>query len=92
MSQNEKRIIDASLDEVKDYILEDIRAELKELSKKLMPKPKVKWISRKEAKEKLSVSFVTLHKWNKTGVLKSHKIGGAVRYKESDINEKLENN
>lgn len=42
-------------------------------------------LSRKEAAKRLGVSLVTLHNWVKTGKVKSHKIGGSVRFKEEDV-------
>ena len=39
-----------------------------------------------EAAELLSVSKMTLHRWDKNGILKKVEIGGKRRYRKSDIN------
>ncbi len=88
-SKHSIQFIGTTPEELKKDILKDLRKELQELAEKLKPKPPIIWRSRKEAKDKLGVSYVTLHKWNKNGILKSYKIGGTVRYKDSDIEEKL---
>lgn len=92
MDKLKKRIIDATVDEFKEEILKDLRSEIKKLVKEIKPKPAIRWISRREAKERLEKSYVTLNVWNKKGILKAHKIGGSVKYKESDIDEKLNSN
>lgn len=38
-----------------------------------------------EAAELLSVSKMTLHRWDKNGILKKVEIGGKRRYRKSDI-------
>lgn len=44
-------------------------------------------LTRKEVAEILKVTYPTLKKWRDTGVLKACKIGGAIRYKQSEIDK-----
>jgi hypothetical protein len=45
------------------------------------------YLTRSEVSILLKVSMVTLHSWNKIGVLKSYKIGSRVLYKRTDIDD-----
>lgn len=85
MLNNEKRIIDATVEELKIEILQEIKVELARLANKLKPKPQTVWLNRKEVSDKLGVTNQTLHNWNISGKLRSHKLGGIVRYKLSDV-------
>ncbi|MBZ9626649.1 helix-turn-helix domain-containing protein [Psychroflexus sp. CAK1W] len=96
MESTYKRLIDVTLEELKHELVKEIKKEFKEdftrelraLLKDLKYNEPTRWVSRKRAAELLDVSFVTLNKWNKTGKLKAHKIGGIVRYDLEDINRK----
>jgi excisionase family DNA binding protein len=48
--------------------------------------------TRKEVAEKLRVSYPTLAKWRKLGILPAVVIGTRVRYKQSDIESLLTSN
>jgi hypothetical protein len=41
--------------------------------------------TRKQTKEILQVSYVSLNQWSKSGILPTVKIGSRVRYKKSDV-------
>jgi excisionase family DNA binding protein len=43
------------------------------------------WLSRKEARQLLKVSNVTIIDWGKRGIIPVHRIGGTVRYKRSEL-------
>ncbi len=47
--------------------------------------PKDEFLTRREVSELLGVSLVTLHKWDKKGILKPSRIGRRVRYLKSDV-------
>jgi len=91
----DKRLIDVTVRDLKREIAKEIilefRSDIDFIKNQLKNENdrNEKWLSRNEAKEILNVSLVTLNKWAKIGVLKSYKIGGTVRYKYSDIKEKL---
>lgn len=46
-------------------------------------------ISRKEAAKALGVTLATLHNWANNGTMTPTKIGGSVKYRESDITSHL---
>lgn len=92
MQQVKKRIIDATVEELKDEILQEIKQDfnnLRELVKTFKPKDEVKWLTRKETAKLLKVSYVTLHNWHKSGKLKAYKLDGSVRYKLNEVNQKF---
>lgn len=92
MDNKPKRIIDATVDDLKQEIIQEFShefEELKHLLEKLKPKEQTHWLTRKQVSRKLGVSYVTLHNWNKTGKLIAYKLDGTVRYKLSDVNECL---
>ncbi|NEV94952.1 helix-turn-helix domain-containing protein [Psychroflexus sp. YR1-1] len=80
-----KRIIDATIEELKYELLQEIKQELANLVQKIKPKPQTVWLTRDEASERLGVTKQTLHNWNVSGKLKAHKQGGVVRYKLADV-------
>ena len=41
-------------------------------------------MTRQETKELFSVSFVTIHDWEKKGILKSYKVGNRTYFKRSE--------
>jgi excisionase family DNA binding protein len=85
MQKSQKRIIDATIEELKSEILQDLKQELADFFQKIKPKPQTIWITRDEASERLGVTKQTLHNWNVSGKLKAHKQGGVVRYKLADV-------
>ncbi len=53
------------------------------------PKQPKTYLSRAEVAKMLSVSLVTLNKWNKSGRLKAFGIGGRVLYRQEDIDSAI---
>ena len=49
------------------------------------------FLTQNEAAEKLGITIQTLISWRKKGKIAFYKIGGAVKFKQSDINKFLEN-
>lgn len=47
------------------------------------------YLSRSEAAKTLNISLPTLSKHSKSGLIKSHRIGGRVVYKSAELNEAL---
>ena len=76
-------------EELKQSIIDDIRAELQILSKKFKPVTPPEYITRKEAAKILKVSLVTIHDWNKKGVLKPYRLGNLIRYKRIELDKAL---
>lgn len=48
-----------------------------------------KFHTRKEVAKILDVSLSTLHEWTKEGIIKAHRIGTRVRYKDEDVQNAL---
>ncbi|WP_421806425.1 helix-turn-helix domain-containing protein [Flagellimonas sp.] len=46
-------------------------------------------LTRKETAKLLCISLPTLNEWTKTGILKAHRIGNRVLYKEKEVIEAL---
>jgi len=46
-------------------------------------------LTRRQAKDELHVSYPTLNRYNKEGILKAQKIGGRVLYLWSDVEQAL---
>ncbi len=86
------QLFELSPEEFKNEIITAFKQEIISVLKDFKPKPQISWLTRKETSKKLGVSLVTLHNWNLSGELKAHKIGGSVRYKLSDIQDKLSSN
>jgi len=67
-----------------------IDEKISSLEDKINNRTPSKYISRKEARDKLHVSYVTLNDWDKKGVLKKRKIGNKVFYLNEEIDKVLE--
>lgn len=76
--------------------LEDIKSVVQEVfennfSKLNPPKQEIKnvLLSRKETAKFLCISLPTLNDWTKTGIVKAHRIGNRVLYKELEVIQAL---
>ena len=90
MSKNITQLHNISPDEFKEDILSGVRKELLNFSKKFQPKTESTWLTRKDVKEVLSISYPTIHKWCHKGILKPYKIGRQIRFKREEILKELE--
>lgn len=61
-----------------------LEAQLKNLQQP-QPTPTDELLSRSMVAEYLGISLVTLHNWNKSGILNPLRIGNKVRYKKSEV-------
>ena len=75
--------IDARLSNIENLLL-----DIKHSEKAVMPTEKI-YLTRKEAASKLNISLPTLSSHSKSGLIKSHRIGGRVVYKSAELNEAL---
>jgi excisionase family DNA binding protein len=75
--------------QLKESILSDVRAELKDIVLNFQPKKQPEYLTRKEVAAILKVSLVTLSDWNKKGVLKPYRLGNLIRYKTTEIEDSL---
>jgi len=78
-----------SPEELKQSIINDIRVELQEMSKKFQPVRPPEYVTRKEAAKILKVSLVTIHDWNKKRILKPYRLGNLIRYKRTELDKAL---
>lgn len=75
-----KQMINDAVDTALDRKFEPLRRQFED-----------RLIDRADAAKVLGVTLATLHNWNKNGTLLHVKIGGSVKYRESDITTFLRN-
>ena len=73
-------------DEVANKVMLKIENYLKELSKKKNDEI----LTRQEVADYLKISLVTIHSWNKYGILNPIRMGNRIFYKKQDILDVLE--
>lgn len=79
-----KRLFELTVSEFTEILKENT-------SQQSIVQPEKKWVSRKEACEKLNVSFPTLHKYINEGMLTKHKVGAKTFLASSDIENLISN-
>jgi hypothetical protein len=67
--------------DLKKIVTDAIRDTKPESKEPIRPE----YLTRQQVKEKLHVSFPTLNRFDKEGILTAHKIGGRVLYLWSDV-------
>lgn len=75
--------------ELKEDIINDVRAELKIIAQNFQPITPPEYLTRQEVAKILKVSLVTLSDWNKKGILKPYRLGNLIRYKSEEIDQAL---
>lgn len=86
---NKIQFISVTPEELQEKIIQGVQVHIEDLKNHFTPKDPEVYLTRKEVSNLLTVSLVTLNKWNKTGRLKAYGIGKRVLYKQSDINNSL---
>ncbi len=85
--------MDLLIQYTKDDFQADIRKIVAETIREYMPESKEQirpeYVTRQQVKDKLHVSFPTLNRFNKEGILTAKKIGGRVLYLWSDIEKAI---
>lgn len=76
------------LSDIKRVIEEVVENKISKLSPPKHQNPNV-LLSRKETAKLLCVSLPTLNEWTKTGIVKAHRIGNRVLYKEQEVLDAL---
>jgi hypothetical protein len=81
---------------IENASLEELVGEIKEIVRQVMETCELtaqndseQVLTRKETSELLQVSFVTLNKWNKLGVLPAFSVGTRVYYKWTDVEQSM---
>ena len=77
---------------IENASLEELVSEIKAIVNEVIqssdfnkPHESDKIFTRTETSELLNVSFVTLNKWNRLGVLPAYSVGTRVYYKSTDV-------
>ena len=85
------QIIQFTPEQLKQLLNEVLDNKLIEIAEALKTKPKLEYLSRKETKELLGVSYVTLNNWRNKEVLEPHYIGNKLFYNKQEIEDLLSN-
>lgn len=93
MNQNEKLLVQLSVQELQELIAKSVTEEVNKLIKVIQMIPaendENKVITREETAKLLNVSLTTLYLWNKNDILKNKKINSRVYYLKNDVMNKL---
>ncbi|PQV51229.1 excisionase family DNA binding protein [Jejuia pallidilutea] len=89
---NKKHIFQMTTEEFFEVFRKEILSiiEMKESIVQNKVKDGKDYYTREEAKDLLKISYATLWKYNKDGVLRATKIGSRVYYKRKDIDDAME--
>lgn len=71
--------------DIRKIVAEAIRETKPESKEPIRPE----YLTRREVKERLHVSYPTLNRFDKEGILTAHKIGGRVLYLWSDVEKAI---
>ena len=82
----EKTIVTASIDDLADRIANKIEERI--IARTNYTKAD-RYLSRRQLSELLDVDLSTLHRWSRSGVLPSHRIGGKILYIREDVESAL---
>ncbi|MFT6945598.1 MAG: hypothetical protein ACJARP_000003 [Vicingaceae bacterium] len=86
------QLVQVSPTELVNLINEELVIHIENLLNQLSKHPQEKEVlTRKDCAELLGVSLVTLHDWNKKGIITPYKLGNRTFYKRSQIMESLSN-
>ena len=88
-TNNITQVFGITPEELKKDILNDVRDELKSLTKSFKPTEPPEYFTRKEVAKILKISLVTLHDWNKKKILNPYRLGNLIRYKSCEIDDAL---
>jgi len=83
------QITQYSREEHEDFIRKILVDLFKKHISSFEPQKKTYFLTRKEVCALLSISYVTLSAWGKSGILTPYKIGNRVRFKSSEVESAL---
>ena len=75
--------------ELKQDIINDVRAELKQIAQNFQPVQQEEYLTRQEVADLLKISLVTISDWNKKGILNPYRLGNLIRYRRQEIDQAL---
>jgi hypothetical protein len=86
------RIIQVTPEELKQIINEILDIKIKEIANSKQNTTNPEYLSRKETKELLNVSYVTLNNWRRKEILEPKYIGNKLFYNRQSIDNLLSSN
>lgn len=86
------RIIQVTPNELKQIINEILDIKINEIVNSNQNQSKPEFLNRKETKELLGVSYVTLNNWHRKGILEPKYLGNKLFYDKNQIISLLSNN
>lgn len=78
--------IDARLTNIESLLLDLKHQPLKPQE----PQTPAHLLTRREVADRLQISLISVDKYAKQGILKSYRIGGAIRFKSGEVDKALE--
>lgn len=88
----ENFLIHYTVDEFQRDLKKIVSEAIREQNPKKKETSESEYITRKEVSEKLHISFPTLNRLHREGILVSNKIGGRVLYLWSDVEKAINQN
>ena len=79
------------INEFRELIADVVDERLKNFQPLIPKQPALKYLTRKETAQTLSVSLVTLNEWTKEGKIQGCRIGSRVRYRLTDVESAVQN-
>ncbi|MGM5470250.1 helix-turn-helix transcriptional regulator [Flavobacteriaceae bacterium LMO-SS05] len=84
------QITEVTVDELADEVANKLMLKIENYLKELSKKKNDEILTRQEVADYLKISLVTIHSWNKYGILKPIRMGNRIFYKKQDILDVLE--
>lgn len=69
--------------------LAKMEEELHNIKTNFQPKEPIELMTRQEVADFFQISLVTVHDWTKKGILTGYRIGNRIRYKRSEIEDRI---
>lgn len=84
------QITEVTVDELADAVADKLMFKIENYLKELSKKQNDDILTRQEVADYLRISLVTIHSWNKHGILNPIRMGNRIFYKKQDILDVLE--
>lgn len=84
------QITEVTADELADTVADKLMFKIENYLKELSKKQNDEILTRQEVADYLRISLVTIHSWNKHGILNPIRMGNIIFYKKQDILDVLE--
>mgnify|MGYP001067316095 CR=1 FL=1 len=84
------QITEVSVEELADKVADKLMFKIQNYLDELSKPKNDELLTRKEVANYLRISLVTIHSWNKYGILNPIRMGNRILYKKQDILDVLE--